>query len=70
MTAVAGLAVIVGVWLGPVAASLALHGMVTSGFHLQPDDAWQMSIFVKNWAIAGGCLVLAADGSGWAAFPE
>jgi putative oxidoreductase len=23
-----------------------------------------MSIFVKNWAIAGGCLVLAAHGAG------
>jgi putative oxidoreductase len=33
---------------------------VTSLFHLQPQDGWQMSIFVKNWAIAGGLLVLAA----------
>jgi putative oxidoreductase len=33
---------------------------LTSIFHLQPQDGWQMSIFVKNWAIAGGLLVLAA----------
>lgn len=32
---------------------------VTSLFHFQPGDGWQMSIFVKNWAIAGGLLVLA-----------
>ena len=33
----------------------------TSVFHFQPGDGWQMSIFVKNWAIAGGLLVLAAS---------
>ncbi|MCU0903416.1 MAG: DoxX protein [Tabrizicola sp.] len=43
-------------------AALAAAGYcaVTSLFHLQPQDGWQMSIFVKNWAIAGGLLVLAA----------
>lgn len=34
---------------------------VTSVFHFLPQDGWQMSIFVKNWAIAGGLLVLAAS---------
>ncbi len=34
---------------------------LTSLFHLVPGDGWQMSIFVKNWAIAGGLLVLAAS---------
>ena len=38
----------------------ALYCAVTSVFHFQPDDGWQMSIFVKNSAIAGGLLVLAA----------
>ena len=33
--------------------------MVTSVFHYLPDDPWQVTIFVKNWAIAGGLLVLA-----------
>lgn len=33
---------------------------LTSIFHLVPQDGWQMSIFVKNWALAGGFLVLAA----------
>ena len=32
----------------------------TSVFHFVPGDGWQMSIFVKNWAIAGGLLILAA----------
>ncbi len=33
----------------------------TSVFHFQPGDGWQMSIFVKNWAIVGGLLILAAS---------
>ena len=45
----------------PVARALAGYCMVTSVFHLIPSDPWQMSIFVKNWAIAGGLLVLAAQ---------
>lgn len=43
----------------PVAVSLAVYCAATSFFHLIPSDSWQMSIFVKNWAIAGGCLALA-----------
>jgi putative oxidoreductase len=39
----------------------ALYCAATSLFHFQPDDGWQMSIFVKNWAIAGGLLVLAGS---------
>ena len=62
--ALAGLAVVAGVWLRPVALSLAAYCAVTSVFHLIPDDPWQMSIFVKNWAIAGGCLALAVAGAG------
>lgn len=58
--AVAGVALIVGIGVAPVAALLAVYCGVTSFFHLIPDDPWQMSIFVKNWAIAGGCLILAA----------
>lgn len=33
----------------------------TSIFHFQLQDGWQMSIFVKNWAIAGGLLILVAS---------
>ena len=39
----------------------AVYCAATSLFHFQPGDGWQMSIFVKNWAIAGGLLVLAAS---------
>lgn len=46
------------VWLSALAA--AGYCALTSLFHLQPQDGWQMSIFVKNWAIAGGLLGLAA----------
>lgn len=60
----AGLALIAGVQVRAVAALLAAYCAVTSFFHLIPADPWQMSIFVKNWAIAGGCLVLAAHGPG------
>ncbi|WP_322893594.1 MULTISPECIES: DoxX family protein [unclassified Yoonia] len=62
--ALAGLAVVIGVAVRPVALSLALYCAVTSVFHFIPDDPWQMSIFVKNWAIAGGCLALAVAGAG------
>ena len=60
----AGLALIAGVWVRPVAAALALYCAMTSLFHYIPSDPWQMTIFIKNWAIAGGCLVLAAHGAG------
>ncbi len=62
--AVAGVMVVAGWAVRPVAVLLAVYCGVTSLFHLIPDDPWQMSIFIKNWAIAGGCLVLAAHGPG------
>jgi putative oxidoreductase len=62
--AAAGLALIAGVAVRPVALSLAAYCGATSIFHFLPEDPWQMTIFVKNWAIAGGCLVLAAHGPG------
>ena len=60
----AGLALLAGWAVRPVAGLLAIYCGVTSIFHLIPDDPWQMSIFIKNWAIAGGCLVLAVHGPG------
>ena len=55
----AAISLIFGLWLVPMSFALALYCMATSVFHFIPDDPWQMSIFVKNWAIAGGLLVLA-----------
>jgi putative oxidoreductase len=62
--ALAAVSLIFGIAVRPVAIALALYCGVTSLFHYLPDDPWQMTIFVKNWAIAGGCLVLAAHGAG------
>ena len=47
-----------GVWITPMALILAIYCLITSLFHFIPEDPWQMSIFIKNWAIAGGLLVL------------
>ena len=60
----AGLMLLAGVWVTPVALALAVYCAFTSVFHFKPEDAWQMTIFVKNWAIAGGCLALAVAGAG------
>jgi len=62
--AAAAVALLAGVWVTPVALALALYCGVTSIFHFIPSDPWQMTIFVKNWAIAGGCLALAVAGPG------
>ena len=62
--AAAGLMLLVGVRVRYVAVALAVYCGATSIFHWIPQDPWQMSIFVKNWAIAGGCLALAVAGSG------
>jgi len=51
---------VLGIRLVLVARLLAAYCILTSAFHLIPSDGWQMSIFVKNWAIAGGLLALAA----------
>lgn len=56
--ATAVVCLVANIRLAQVSLALALYCMVTSIFHLIPDDPWQMSIFVKNWAIAGGLLVL------------
>lgn len=61
--AAAALALVVGWRVAPWALSLAAYCGATSVFHLIPDDPWQMSIFVKNWAVAGGCLSLALAAS-------
>lgn len=62
--AAAGVMLLAGFGVRPLAVLLAAYCGLTSFFHLIPDDPWQMSIFVKNWAIAGGCLALAVAGSG------
>ena len=60
----AAVALVLGIWVTPVALALAAYCAFTSMFHYIPSDPWQMTIFVKNWAIAGGCLALAVAGPG------
>lgn len=60
----AALLLLAGIGVTPVALALAAYCGFTSVFHFKPDDPWQMTIFVKNWAIAGGCLALAVAGAG------
>ncbi len=59
--AVAAVCLVTGPAIRYWALALALYCMGTSLFHLIPSDPWQISIFVKNWAIAGGLLVVAAQ---------
>ncbi|SEM47549.1 putative oxidoreductase [Loktanella fryxellensis] len=73
--AAAGLALWLGIAVRPVAVTASVYCAVTSFFHLDvfltTGDSWQMTIFGKNWAIAGGCLALAVAGSGpWAVRPD
>ena len=62
---VAGLAVLVGLMTAPAAYLLALF-CLASGFaaHMDFSDQTEMILFMKNVAIAGGFLVLAANGPG------
>ncbi len=60
---------VVGLIFGPGVRAWALvlagYCIFTSYFHWQlRADPWQVTIFVKNWAIAGGLLILAAQGPG------
>ena len=62
---VAGLALIFGPGVALWAAAMALYCLFTSYFHwLLRADPWQVTIMVKNWSIAGGLLILAAQGPG------
>jgi len=63
------LAAAIGLVTGPRvrrwAIVMAAYCIFTSWFHWQlRADPWQVTIVVKNWAIAGGLLVLAASGPG------
>ena len=62
---VAGLGLIFGLGVTRWAVVLAAYCIFTSYFHWQlRADPWQVTIVVKNWAVAGGLLVLAAQGPG------
>ena len=59
------LAIIVGWQTRLVAFLLAGFSLVSAAlFHFKPDDAMQMTMFLKNVSIAGGFLLLVAHGAG------
>jgi len=58
---IAAVMLVIGIGLRPLGYTLAAYCIATSYFHLIPDDPWQISIMVKNWAIAGGLLILASQ---------
>ncbi len=58
-------ALIVGWQTRWAAYALALFSIVAAViFHGNLADQMQMILFMKNWALAGGLLVLAANGAG------
>ena len=65
LEALGALAIIVG-WQTRLVAFLLAGFSLVSGllFHLKPDDAMQMTMFLKNVSIAGGFLLLVANGAG------
>jgi putative oxidoreductase len=60
-----GVAILIGFFTRYAAWALAAF-CVASGYlgHFQPEDQMQMINFMKNLAMAGGYLVLAANGAG------
>lgn len=60
-----GIAILVGFFTRYTAWALAAF-CVASGFlaHFQPEDQMQMTSFMKNIALAGGFMALAAAGAG------
>lgn len=62
---IAALGLIFGPFVPLWALVMAGYCLFTSYFHWQlRADPWQVTIMVKNWSIAGGLLVLAAQGPG------
>jgi putative oxidoreductase len=62
---VAALGLVLGPGVARWALVLAAYCIFTSYFHWQlRADPWQVTIVIKNWAIAGGLLILAAAGPG------
>lgn len=60
-----GLAIAIGLLTRWAAVGLAVFSVASAVlFHFAPDDQGQFINFMKNLAIAGGFLVLAAHGAG------
>lgn len=60
-----GIAILIGLFTRPAALALAGFSLLSALlFHLVPSDQMQMTIFMKNIAIAGGLILLAVHGAG------
>lgn len=60
-----GLALLIGFMTRPVALALAGFSVLTAlMFHLEPGNQMQVTMLLKNFAMAGGYLMLAAYGAG------
>jgi len=60
-----GIAVLIGLFTRPVALALAGFSLLSALlFHLVPADQMQMTMFMKNLGLAGGFILLAAQGAG------
>lgn len=60
-----GLAIVAGFFTKPIAAALALFGVVAAFiFHADFGDQMQSILFMKNIGLAGGLLLLVANGAG------
>jgi putative oxidoreductase len=60
-----GIAILVGFQTRPAALLLAAFSIVAAVlYHFVPADQMQMTMFLKNFAIAGGFLALANIGAG------
>jgi|SRR5689334_5154612 putative oxidoreductase len=60
-----GIALVLGVFTRPVALSLAVFCLLSCFFvHLHEDDFLQLIDFMKNMALIGGFLYVAAFGAG------
>jgi putative oxidoreductase len=61
----AAMGIVIGPGVRVWALVLAAYCIFTSWFHWRLHaDPWQVTIMVKNWAIAGGLCILAAQGPG------
>lgn len=59
-----GIAILLGLFTRPVAIALAGFSILSAWLFHNPADAAQQIMFMKNLALGGGFLVLAAHGAG------
>ncbi len=60
-----GIAVVLGLFTRPIALALAGFSLLSALlFHADFGDRMQTILFMKNFAIAGGFFILAANGAG------